>query len=820
MAIVLEGDGTITGVTTFTTPLDDISFDSINVTGIVTASTFQAGTGVSISSPRSQTLALFTNNVEAFHIDDAGRVGIGTTNANKAADTNNTSIVNAGIITANTLYDNYIKHPSDTFTITTNSNERLRIINDGRVLINHTSSKSTGGTSTYLQVHGTTSGTSSASLIRNSSDNAGPFLALAKSRGTSNGSNTVVQDGDSLGSIRFCGADGSDTQSWGAQIKAQVDGTPGSDDMPGALVFATTADGANSATERVRITRQGKVGIGTIASEGVQLQVYHATTNEVARFISGDGTVALSFQDSATTSNRPTIGGKTDDFFISVGGTEKVRVDSTGHVGINTSTLGSTGLYVINDTSIVARFARGSGSGEWAKVDIMAGTGTGNSTITFSDPIASERGLIEYEHNDDSFRFGVAGTANRMMIDSSGRLLVGATAAMTTGSSDHRDTIQATDAAGAQLLLARNDTGVSATNRMGEIAALGNDTNSNGFKVGASIRFEADDAWSEDDFPTAILFKTCANNGATLTERVRINNAGKLSVGTAAVADQTLISNGGLDVSARGDSGKCSLCVGADSSGNNSEARANNQQKDCRIGMPHYENAEEPVGLINAFSGSTANTVYIGGGTSYLNAATKVSLYTAANQTTVTGTEVLRCNANQDVVAVSGDLLFETAGKGVVLGATSNVGNSNTLDDYEEGTFTPVYWDTNGPAVSATYDQQHGDYVKVGRLVTAWIRLRTDSVSGTSASNNLRISGLPFAHASNSNTGGGVACFTATWTADNAPQVGYVSSNNSYFTLYNRADSNEDVVTMKTDALSNTTNDNDSRWTISYFTAT
>ena len=68
MAIVLEGDGTISGVTTFTTPLDDISFDSINVTGIVTASTFQVGTGVSISSPRSQTLALFTNNTETFHI--------------------------------------------------------------------------------------------------------------------------------------------------------------------------------------------------------------------------------------------------------------------------------------------------------------------------------------------------------------------------------------------------------------------------------------------------------------------------------------------------------------------------------------------------------------------------------------------------------------------------------------------------------------------------------------------------------------------------------------------------------------------------------
>ena len=86
MAIVLEGDGTITGVTTFTTPLDDISFDSINVTGIVTASTFQAGTGVSMASPRSQNIALFTNNVEGLTLDDAGRLGIGISIPNQAAD--------------------------------------------------------------------------------------------------------------------------------------------------------------------------------------------------------------------------------------------------------------------------------------------------------------------------------------------------------------------------------------------------------------------------------------------------------------------------------------------------------------------------------------------------------------------------------------------------------------------------------------------------------------------------------------------------------------------------------------------------------------
>ena len=108
MAIILEGSGTVTGITTFVTPLDDIQFDSIKITGIATAGTFQAGTGVSMASPRSQTLSFYTNNTEWLSIDDAGRVGIGTTNAQIAADTNNAKVVNAGIITANQYYGNQL----------------------------------------------------------------------------------------------------------------------------------------------------------------------------------------------------------------------------------------------------------------------------------------------------------------------------------------------------------------------------------------------------------------------------------------------------------------------------------------------------------------------------------------------------------------------------------------------------------------------------------------------------------------------------------------------------------------------------------------
>ena len=86
------------------------------------------------------------------------------------------------------------------------------------------------------------------------------YLVMQKSRSDTN-DKTVVQDGDPLGVISFQGADGSDFQQ-AAQILAKVDGTPGTSDMPGALTFSTTADGANTPTERMRIDSAGNMGLG------------------------------------------------------------------------------------------------------------------------------------------------------------------------------------------------------------------------------------------------------------------------------------------------------------------------------------------------------------------------------------------------------------------------------------------------------------------------------------------------------------------------------------------------------------------------------
>ncbi len=83
-------------------------------------------------------------------------------------------------------------------------------------------------------------------------------FAMVKTRNASWGSNTIVADDDGLGLINFYGDDGTDYKTPAASILASVDGTPGANDMPGRLTFNTTADGASSTTERMRIGSDGK----------------------------------------------------------------------------------------------------------------------------------------------------------------------------------------------------------------------------------------------------------------------------------------------------------------------------------------------------------------------------------------------------------------------------------------------------------------------------------------------------------------------------------------------------------------------------------
>ena len=164
--------------------------------------------------------------------------------------------------------NNAIRFPAaDTITAETAGSERARVDSSGRLLVGHSSARPVAGnTNRIFQIENGTADIAGVSIVRNAASSGGPFISFGKSRSNSVGSNTIVQNGDILGTISFAGADGTNLESRGADIFAQVDGTPGENDMPGRLIFSTTPDGSVSPTERMRIDKDGNVLVATTST--------------------------------------------------------------------------------------------------------------------------------------------------------------------------------------------------------------------------------------------------------------------------------------------------------------------------------------------------------------------------------------------------------------------------------------------------------------------------------------------------------------------------------------------------------------------------
>ena len=142
--------------------------------------------------------------------------------------------------------------------------EKVRITSVGNLLVGtDTARTEVGGMGNpQVQVEGTSASSANLSIARNSDNSAGGYLTFAKSRGTSDGSNVIVQNGDTLGNIIFASSDGADVNQYSARIRGKLEGTPGANDVPGCLTFETTADGQTASTERLRIGPAGQFGIG------------------------------------------------------------------------------------------------------------------------------------------------------------------------------------------------------------------------------------------------------------------------------------------------------------------------------------------------------------------------------------------------------------------------------------------------------------------------------------------------------------------------------------------------------------------------------
>jgi hypothetical protein len=189
----------------------------------------------------------------AMVIDTSSRVGIGTASPGVKVDIvsdNNTTLasvlrVNSNNVAVNTslAYDGLIGSgqltvqagTSSALIFGSNAAERARIDSSGRLLVGTSTAPSTGqGQYSKLVVQGNTSGA------------GGGYFAIQRTSAS-----TLVDDVE--GVLSFNDNSGNTF----AQIICATDGTPGTNDYPGRLVFSTTADGASSPTERMRISADG-----------------------------------------------------------------------------------------------------------------------------------------------------------------------------------------------------------------------------------------------------------------------------------------------------------------------------------------------------------------------------------------------------------------------------------------------------------------------------------------------------------------------------------------------------------------------------------
>ena len=244
-------------------------------------------------------LALGTEAQERLRIDSSGNVGIGTATVGQKLTIVNGSYskiivrlnpadqiseylsfgVESGVATIQAggagLFSNALAFNT---AASGTEGERMRIDSSGRLLVGTSSAlttKSNGFTSSPYVVSGgtATSQTTIGSFYFNNSASGAPSFCLSKSRSTTVGQHTSLNDNDRIGAISYSASDGSNYIE-AARINAEVDGTPGTNDMPGRLVFSTTADSASSPTERMRIDSSGYILIGHTSSNlGTPLSV-------------------------------------------------------------------------------------------------------------------------------------------------------------------------------------------------------------------------------------------------------------------------------------------------------------------------------------------------------------------------------------------------------------------------------------------------------------------------------------------------------------------------------------------------------------------
>jgi predicted NAD-dependent protein-ADP-ribosyltransferase YbiA (DUF1768 family) len=442
----------------------------------------------------------------------------------------------------------------------------------GTVLVGNTTAQTIEGITPSYQQLGANN-YAAMWLGRYSANNSANFIYLTKSRSATVGTNTIVQSGDDLGTIAFYGADGTNLIQ-AASILGEVDGTPGTNDMPGRLVFSTTADGASTVTERMRINSTGNLGLGatTLTNTAFRNSVnITGSTTSYAMFVdsqvqSGVTSSAVYFSTSASTAAASFTANNIKHYRAGQAtfGAGSTVTSQYGFIAEDNLT-GATNNYgfysdIASGTGRYNFYANGTASNFFGGNTIVSVTDNTNAALRITQLGTGNALLVEDSTNPDSTPF---------VIDADGKVVSGSTTAVNYGG--FTPNIQVNAAGPAQIGLSRfsantaqnaftflksrgatvgDFTSVASGDNLGTVNFYGADGTTG--ILAATILSAVDGTPGTNDMPGRLVFSTTADGASSPTERMRIDSAGQTKFSYNAVIETTDNTNAALRITQLG----------------------------------------------------------------------------------------------------------------------------------------------------------------------------------------------------------------------------------------------------------------------------